>query len=167
MGVDVLENLKSDELAVAVGFIDTPDVLRKALLRTKEVSAVRDALRQEAITDDAVRRFVHLLLRDLRPGERFAHELAVAALAVALERWATEFADEFLDDLSRLRLAEMSTCIRVARECSKNRVHNSSKPFRWKGNDQEPQPFSIAASPESLSQSVVGLTQGTMDLSAR
>jgi hypothetical protein len=153
MGIDVLEKLKSDELSVAVGFVDTPEVLRKALLRTKEVSDVREALRQGAISDDTVRRFVHVLLRDLRLGERFAHELAIAALAVAIERWATKFADEFLGDLSRLRLAEMSTCIRVARECSKNRVQNSSKPFRWKGNGEDAISFSIAGSPEFLSRS--------------
>jgi len=167
MGIDVLERLESDELAVEVGFVDTPEVLRKALLRTKQVSAVREALRQEAITDDSVRRFVNSLLRDLRVGERFAHELAIAALAVALERWSTKFADEFLYDLSRLRLAEMSICIRVARQCSKNRVHNTCRPFLWKGNGEEAPPFSIGDSPEFLSQSDVGMAQAITDLSAR
>lgn len=99
---------------------------------------MKEGLRQEAITDNTLRNFVSSLLQDLRRGERFPHELAVAAIAVALEGRATDFADEFLHDLSRLELAEMSACIRVARECWKDRMqvtHTRSKSFRLAAGD--------------------------------
>ena len=52
---------------------------------------------------------------------RLPNSLALAALAVILEHRATDFAEEFLHDLSRLRLSELSAAIYVARECLKNR----------------------------------------------
>lgn len=167
MSIEILESLKSDEFAISVAFLDTPAVLRKALLRTREVWAVREALRQEAITDDTIRRFVNGLLRDLHRGERFAHELAISALAVVLETWSTKFADEFLRDLAKLRLAEMSSCVRVACECLKNRVSSTSRRFDWKGNGEEALPFAVGASPEFLSQSTVSVVQGTVEMSMR
>jgi hypothetical protein len=113
----VLQRLRSDEFALSVGFLSTPGPLRRFLRQTEDVAAIRAALEQGAITDETLRAYVSSLMQDLRRGERFPHELAVAALAVALEMRPTEFAEEFLQDLSRLRLAEMSLCIRVAREC--------------------------------------------------
>jgi hypothetical protein len=123
MSARVLQQLTSDDFAVSAGCLSTPGSLRSFLHRSKEVAALKEALRQEAITDGTLRRFVSSLLRDLRCGERFPHQLAIAAIAVILETRTTSFADEFLHDLSRLRLAEMSMCIRVARECLKHRVN--------------------------------------------
>lgn len=123
MSVKVLDQIIADDFALAAGFLATPGALRRWLRRAPEVKAIREALRQEAITEDTLRRFVSSLLDDLHRGERFPHELAVAALAVVIESRATDFAEEFLHDLARLQLAEMSICIRVARECLKYRVH--------------------------------------------
>ena len=49
-------------------------------------------------------------------------ELALAALAVAVERRPTDFAEEFLHDLARPQIAEMGLAIRVARECLRHRT---------------------------------------------
>ena len=53
--------------------------------------------------------------------------MALAALAVVLERRTTEFAEEFLLDLAKLKLAEMPLCIRVARECVKHRMTSQTR----------------------------------------
>jgi len=121
MSIQVLEQLKSEEFALSIGFLSTPCALRRFLHRSEEVAATRRALREGAIADDTIREFVSLLMRDLRYGERFPHELPLAALAVALELRPTDFAEELLRDLSALRLAEMGLCIRVARECLSHR----------------------------------------------
>ncbi len=123
MSARVLQQLTSDDFAVSAGCLSTPGSLRSFLHRSKEVAALKEALSQWAITDSTLRRFVSSLLRELRCGERFPHQLAIAAIAVALETRPTSFADEFLHDLSRLGLAEMSLCIRVARECLMQRVN--------------------------------------------
>lgn len=121
MSTSVLNELVSEEFAVSVGFIAAPATLCRVLSRTEVVRAIRRALQQGAITEDAIRGFVSGLLADFRVGQRFDHELALAALAVTQERRPTDFAEEFLHDLARLRLAEMSLCVRVARECVRRR----------------------------------------------
>jgi len=132
MVAKILQQLTSDDFVVSAGSLSTPSSLRRFLQRSPEVAAIKEGLRQEAITENTLRNFVSSLLQDLRRGERFPHQLAVAAIAVALEDRATEFADGFLHDLSRLELAEMSACIRVARDCLKDRVrvtHTRSRSF--------------------------------------
>jgi hypothetical protein len=126
----VLEDLKSDEFELSVGFLSTASALRRFLNRTPAVAAVRQALRQGAITEDTIRQFVSVVISDLRIGQRLPYEIAIAGLAVVLESRATDFAEEYLHDLSRLRLAEMSLCIRVARECLKHRVNIARRESR-------------------------------------
>ena len=144
MSVEMLERLKSEEFALAVGFLATPGAVRRFLRTADEVSAIREALRNGAISEDTLRKFVSVLMRDLRHGERFPHELSLAALAVVLEIHPTNFAEEFLHDLARLQRAEMSLCIRLARECVKHRsvTTNTMKEFP------------VTASPESASSSI-------------
>ena len=129
----LLDQLTSDSFVLSAGIIATPEALRHFLLRSKEVRQVRDALRQGAITEETIREFVSSLMKDFRVEKRFEHELSLAALAVVLERWATNFAEEFLLDLAKLKLAEMPLGIRVARECIKQRLtmpQNTGKNFR-------------------------------------
>jgi hypothetical protein len=170
MSAVVLEQLKSDDFFMRAGCLSTPIALRRVLSRAPEVASLQRALKQQAISEETLRQFVSWLLRDLRLGERFPHDLAIAALAVVLERRATDFAEEFLRDLSRLKLAEMSISIRVARECLKVRgsmTHSTFKHFPSPGNGEQPFPFSIGDSPAFLSQSAVGVERATTDLSAR
>ncbi len=167
MSIHVLERLKSGEFALSVGFLSTPGPLRRFVRKTKEVERVQLALSQGAITEETIRSFVSDLMSDLHRGERFPHELPLAALAVVLETRPTGFAEEFLHDLSRLRLAEMSLCIRVARECLKHRpqlARTNSKQFDL-GTRYGDIPFSVALAPNGSRSSAanriceVGLCQ--------
>ena len=156
MGAEVLERLKSEEFAAEALFLSTASALRRFLAGRNEVAAITEGLRQGAIGDDTIRGFVSVLMRDLRYGERFPHEFPLAALAVALELRPTDFAEEFLHDLSALRLSEMSLCIRVARECLSYRMRwlsrNTAKRFEltdlW-----ENMPFSVDVAPSNWSGS--------------
>lgn len=116
-----LERLRTDEFAAVCMFLSTASAIRRQLLRTEEVRRIRGALNQGALRESDLRGFVSTLMRDLRAGERFEHEMAVAAIAVALERRPTAFAEEYLRDLARVKLAEMCLCSRVAQECLKHR----------------------------------------------
>lgn len=167
MSIELLERLKSDAFAAEAVFLSTPGALRRFLVGRREVGLAKQALTQGAITEDSLRRFVADLMSDLRRGERFPHEMALAALAVVLEMRPTEFAEEFLHDLSRLRLAEMSLCIRVARECLKHRpqlARTNSKEFDLATGDIDI-PFSVAPGPNGSRSSAanriceVGLCQ--------
>jgi len=139
MSAKLLENLTSEELAVRLAFVSAHSALRACLQKTREVGELAGALRLGTITEDGIERFVSGLLKDLRIGERFEHEIALAALAAVLETRPTDFAEQFLQDLSRLRLAEMSLCIRVARECLKRRVNIArcqSRVFRLEPDEE-------------------------------
>jgi hypothetical protein len=128
----LLDQLATDDFALSVGLVSTPAALRHAMSSSKEVRDIREGMWQGVVTEETICEFVSSLMVDFRAGQRFEHELALAALAVVLERRPTDFAEEFLFDLAKLRLAEMPFCIRVARECLKHRVtmtRSTSKDF--------------------------------------
>lgn len=116
MTLDALEQLTSEHFIASVGTISSVAGLRRYLARSPFIKAIREALSSGEISEERVRRFSNHLLRDFRPGELFAHELALAAIAVALEGRRTEFAEEFLLDLARLSIAEMPWSSPIARE---------------------------------------------------
>jgi hypothetical protein len=116
-----LSYLRTNEFADTLGFLLPPAALRIALQRSRAVREIATALRRCEISERMVRTFVNSLASEYQEGKRLSGDLALAALAVALKQIPTDYAEEFLYDLARLRLAEMTTSIRVARECLKNR----------------------------------------------
>jgi hypothetical protein len=129
----LLDELKSESFVLSAGFLSTPRAVRRFLSQAKEIRELREALRKGSIAEETIREFVSSLMAGFRVGQRFEHELALAGLAVVLERRPTEFAEEFLHDLATLRLAEMPLSIRVARECLTQRTtmtRNKGRDFR-------------------------------------
>ncbi len=129
----LLDELTSESFILSAGFLSAPRALRRFLLQAKEIRDLRETLRRGAIGDDTIRGFVSSLMAGFRVGCRFEHELALAALAVVLEKRPTRFAEEFLHDLAKLRLAEMPLAIRIARECLSQRTtmtRNKRRNFR-------------------------------------
>ncbi len=133
MSSGLLERLNSESFVLSAACISTPEGLRHFLLRSPEVRDLRKALYQGTIAEETIRKFVSSLMRDFRAGYHFEHEFALAGLAVVLERRPTDFAEEFLLDLAKLKLAEMPLCIRVARESVRRRAtmaQNRTKQFQ-------------------------------------
>lgn len=110
-----LTALSDTEFSATIGSLPTPAAVRRYLARSPHVAEIRRDLSSGNLTEAAVRGFITEMMRDLRPGERFVHEPAVAALCVALETNGASFAEEYTNDLANLALAEMPTAIRVAR----------------------------------------------------
>jgi hypothetical protein len=117
----LLTSLKSAAFADSLGILLPPAALRLALQRLPGVKRLEIALRRGEITEEMIRNFAGALAAEFQEGTRLPGDLALAALAVVLEQRPTAFAEEYLCDLARLRLAEMTTSSRVARECLKNR----------------------------------------------
>lgn len=143
MACNLLEQLTFNDFYLSLGFILPPPSMRRLLLASKEVQRVQESLRSGEITEAMIRDFVASLMGSLKKGLRFPHDLALASLAVALERRPTDFAEEYLCDLARLRLAEMSTSISVARECLKQRFCVTKNLFRFfqYGHPQKKPPY--------------------------
>lgn len=114
MSANVLEFLASDDFVLSLGTYSTAESLRRGLLRSRHVRGLREGLARGRITEDSIRRLTGRLLLDFRRGESFRHETALAAIAVALETWNSDFACDFLIDLARTKITEFALCRRVA-----------------------------------------------------
>jgi hypothetical protein len=121
MSHPILEELRSDEFAIRYEIIATPTALRSALLKAPEIRELKEAIDRGEIKETQLREFVGCLSGDFRPGHHFPHEMALAALAVTMEARMTDFAYEFLRDLSAIQIREMFLSPLVAGLCLKER----------------------------------------------
>ena len=121
MTTPLLDQLRQDSFVESVGFLLPPAPLRRALQRIPVVQLVHSAVRRGQITERMVREFSASLAAEYQPGKLLPGDLAMAALAVAMESSQQDFAEEYLCDLARLQLTELPNAIRVARECLKAR----------------------------------------------
>jgi hypothetical protein len=110
-----LNNLRNLSLDATLSTISTAEGLRSFLSSRPEVIDLRHALDAQAIDSDDVHSFVSELLGHFRRGTRFGEEPVLAAVAVAVETLPAPFAQEFLEDLARVRVAELPLAPRVAR----------------------------------------------------
>lgn len=118
-----LTALSDADFLATIGSLPNPAAVRRYLARSAPVAEIQNELCSGRLTEEAVREAVTAMMRDLRPGERFVHEPAVAAICVALETSSAWFAEEYTNDLASLELAEMPTAIRVARLSREQREH--------------------------------------------
>lgn len=109
--------LATDQFSDQAGFVLPPGPMRRRLLRDSHVQMLESMLRYDLVTASEIREFVSALMVDSRPGEIFRHDIALAALAVAMEHWRRPFAEEYLRDLAGTRRAEFRCSFRVALEC--------------------------------------------------
>ena len=130
-----LDHLLSDSFAVSIGIPTSPKGLRRALNKSKDVNRLRRDIESGIIGEDDIRTFVSRLMADFNRGVRFPHELAIAALSVALENRKTSFVEEFFLDLARLNITEMILAPGVARDCLRywySLPRTRVKTARWK-----------------------------------
>ena len=121
MNHSFLNQLLSEPFRAEVGFLLPPAALRRRLQRLSLVRDVHLAVRVGIVRCEHVRAFVTEATRDFRAGELLPNEAALAALAVALETCPQDFAEQYLLDLAKLKLAEVATAARVSRECLRAR----------------------------------------------
>lgn len=117
----ILEALCQNDLVELSLVTATPRALRDMLKKRKEVLEVAFALKEEALTEDDIKLFVSALLRGFKPLKKFSGDIALSALAVALETIPRSFAESFLKDLSALHIQELPMSPRVALLVLRNR----------------------------------------------
>ena len=115
MNSSPLEALVSEAFQDSIGFEPPPKALRRLLQRHRFVRQANAAVRRGQVGERDVRTFAARLASEHRAGVRLPGDVALAALAVALESCREEFAEEYLCDLSRLSLPELTAAIHVAR----------------------------------------------------
>lgn len=112
--MNALDSLCLERLVEAAFPVSSAEGLRALLRDRPEVVAVRRALMAGELTTGEVAAFVRATLRRLSPGKKLTEEVAVAAVAVALESLPGKFAVEFLENLAALRVQELPLAPRVA-----------------------------------------------------
>lgn len=112
----VLALLIADDFIASVGVISSARGVRRHLYKSRFVGCVRSAIEGGIVSEDDIDAFVNDLMDEFSRGVRFPHELALAALSVILETRKTKFAEDFLLDLARLNITEMTFSPQVARE---------------------------------------------------
>lgn len=136
-----LNALSSEEFEAKIAFASTAPVLRKLILGTPEFKRIREDLRLRLLSESKLRSFVEGLVEKLEKGRRFPYEAALAAIAVVLEARGTDFAEEYLLDLARLRLQETRNASAVAHESLrrwKRRTSETIRTFEVAPDDDEP-----------------------------
>lgn len=125
-----LNTLMTDRFQLRFYGMTTPTSLHRCLSIDDTVCRLKSAVADGKVTSEDIRQFVEELLRSFRSGQRFPHDITLAALAVILEASTLPIADEYIEELAGLTCVEMAMCSRVARECLKYKnvfVNNGSQ----------------------------------------
>jgi hypothetical protein len=113
-----LQALSTEAFLERFAQIGTVEALFAALRRSREVRSLQAAMREELIGAEEVDRFVRSLMQGFAPGEQFAFQLSLAAIAVACVGIGKSFAREFISHLANLDAVELSLAIQVAQQCA-------------------------------------------------
>ena len=113
--MNTLNALQGDDIQAKGFSISTAEALRSFLRELSEVISLRSAITTGEITPTDIKKYVNELLRSFCAGKKFANEISLAAIAVAMETLPGPFAEEYIKDLARLRIQEIPLASRVAR----------------------------------------------------
>jgi N-glycosylase/DNA lyase len=127
-----LRNLCTLEFESKLWAASTIEAIRWMIRQTDEYQKLCRGLKDETVNEAAIRRFVSSLLVSFRLGDRFQHEMALAALAVAFEEVRSSTANDYLEELARLRLVELTIASQLARQAlSQRTVFSQTKVFAY------------------------------------
>lgn len=115
--MNALGNLQNEEIQTKGFVISTAEALKAFLKYRPEVLSLRKSIEAGEVTPTDIKEYVDELLRSFSTGKKFAHEIDLAAISMALETFPGNFAEEYLEDLSRLKIQELPLAPRVARLC--------------------------------------------------
>ena len=115
--MNALLDLQNEDIQTKGFVISAAEALRTFLQYRSEVVSLRKAIEGEEVTPTDIKEYVDELLRSFSAGTKFAYEIDLAAISVTLETFPGPFAEEYLEDLSRLQIQELPLAPRVARLC--------------------------------------------------
>ena len=118
----ILERIKSTDYIFSLGVQLPPKAMYKILKNENETNILRILYQSNALTDIEIKEFVNDLLKEFRYGEKYFYDLTLASIAVALEDCYTNFADEYISDLSKLSQTELKTSTEIAKICIEKRL---------------------------------------------
>jgi len=112
---ELLERITTPDFEITL-VAATPGILRKMLLRKREVVQLRELYATGSFSDQQIESFVTELLEAEGSRKRFPYQVALAALATVLEDYFSKLAKEYIENLAGVRASSFSTAAGVARE---------------------------------------------------
>lgn len=122
IGYGSFVELFSDEFINPFAMLGTIEAVRTHLRFSPIVRRFRHRWHAGEITEGSIRGFIERLNSKYKPGERFVGEPALCAIAVLLEGDPTEFAEDYLRQLSQAQSPEIAIARRVAGLCLARRA---------------------------------------------
>ncbi len=122
--MSALNALLEENFLVCTTSISTAEGLNDFLGVSPEVQSLRKAIFAEEVGAAEIEQFIRELLMELKPGQRFSKDVVLAAIAVALLPFPTEFGSGFIGELSALQVREIPMAPRVALIIKKIREKN-------------------------------------------
>lgn len=115
--MNVLEKIKTEEFITDLGYQLPAGPMHKLLSGCSETLKIREGYQNGSISESEIKDFVQGLIKEFKFDEKFYYDLTLATIAVALEKCYTDFADEYLYDLSKLEVTELKIASDIAKVC--------------------------------------------------
>lgn len=128
--MSILNKIKSEDFIIDLGYQLPARPMHKVLSERSETLMFRESYQNGSIEEQEIKNFVYDLLKDFKYGENFYNDLTLATIAVALEKCYTDFAKEYLYDLSKLELTELKLAAEVAKVCLMERERYPSNLYK-------------------------------------
>lgn len=126
--MDSLQILKTDEFNLSFLILSHFSAVHRLLEKSPYVINLRKDIKDGKITEEDIRKFVSEVCLTIKAGQKHPDELALGAIAVALQEENTDFAKEYLNDLANLNISEVIMARGVAKECLKHFSFNQLPP---------------------------------------
>lgn len=112
---DLLAHIHSERFLTEIGYHLPHRAMRNHLMGIEECRELRLAYLTGSLSEKMIRDYVQELMSLWCKGERFSYDLTLAVICVALEPLSTDFAREYITDLSKLKLGELPLSIGIAK----------------------------------------------------
>ena len=133
----VLEKIKTEEFITDLGYQLPARPMYKLLSGCPETLKIREGYQNGSISESEIKDFVQGLLKEFKFDEKFYYDLTLATIAIALEKCYTDFANEYLYDLSKLELTELKIASDIAKVCLMEKEKLPSNSYKYYKNKSE------------------------------
>ncbi len=124
-----LEALTTDDFREQFLQIGSAEGIYHAMRRSLEVKSLNSGLREEAIGESQLDRFIRSLLKSFVPGQQFKDQVTIAAVAVACETINKKFARDYIDFLANMQASELSLASLIARQARRSITTTTTRTF--------------------------------------
>ena len=158
----LMQHLMSTDFELEV-VASTPRALHTALMRNRHISELTERLDKGEVSYVELQHFVDELLEAGRPHKDFPYQVALAAIAVAVQdRFRPDFSDRFVRGLAAVRGSRFAMASGVARICIE-RQRRAINRYKQHVDTAPIRPIALTIIPRPATRSVHSYKQAKWD----